>query len=302
MEFREGSGDPIKSAVIMKIQDGRFVWFATPFRKPRDISERQYPIRTARDGDSASDNASSRDSRRCRCRRSWWRRCLPGRKTPGSPVTGMDIQDVIAVLSHPPFLSPWCPARACIHAESAGSAAGCLDRRRHREGSVGENRHEADRRTVRLRDQQGVAADPAQPRPGGHRLVGKGRSEIRGKNLPGRLRRDSLPSPVRKNIRGGPAEFRQEPVYPSVFLKIGWRRSRFDPGNNHRVEGHGNGKTDRQGLPAVGWKIAEICESKEGCPFPVEGDLQLGTDIVHVVRPHPMRAGDCSIRKEFVRE
>lgn len=28
MEFREGSGDPIKSAVIMKIQDGRFVWFA----------------------------------------------------------------------------------------------------------------------------------------------------------------------------------------------------------------------------------------------------------------------------------
>lgn len=28
MQFREGSGDPIKSAVMMKIQDGRFVWSA----------------------------------------------------------------------------------------------------------------------------------------------------------------------------------------------------------------------------------------------------------------------------------
>lgn len=28
MQFREGSGDPIKSAVMMKIQDGRFVWFS----------------------------------------------------------------------------------------------------------------------------------------------------------------------------------------------------------------------------------------------------------------------------------
>lgn len=28
MKFQEGSGDPIKSAVILKIQDGKFVWFA----------------------------------------------------------------------------------------------------------------------------------------------------------------------------------------------------------------------------------------------------------------------------------
>lgn len=28
MEFREGSGDPIKSAVILTIRDGRFVWYA----------------------------------------------------------------------------------------------------------------------------------------------------------------------------------------------------------------------------------------------------------------------------------
>jgi branched-chain amino acid transport system substrate-binding protein len=28
MEFKEGSGDPIKSAVILKIKDGKFVWFA----------------------------------------------------------------------------------------------------------------------------------------------------------------------------------------------------------------------------------------------------------------------------------
>ena len=28
MQFKEGSGDPIKSAVILKIVDGKFVWFA----------------------------------------------------------------------------------------------------------------------------------------------------------------------------------------------------------------------------------------------------------------------------------
>jgi branched-chain amino acid transport system substrate-binding protein len=28
MQFKEGSGDPIKSAVILKIRDGKFVWFA----------------------------------------------------------------------------------------------------------------------------------------------------------------------------------------------------------------------------------------------------------------------------------
>jgi len=28
MQFKEGSGDPIKSAVILQIQDGKFVWFA----------------------------------------------------------------------------------------------------------------------------------------------------------------------------------------------------------------------------------------------------------------------------------
>ena len=28
MQFKEGSGDPIKSAVILKIKDGKFVWFA----------------------------------------------------------------------------------------------------------------------------------------------------------------------------------------------------------------------------------------------------------------------------------
>jgi branched-chain amino acid transport system substrate-binding protein len=28
MQFREGSGDPVKSAVILKIKDGRFTWFA----------------------------------------------------------------------------------------------------------------------------------------------------------------------------------------------------------------------------------------------------------------------------------
>ncbi len=28
MQFQEGSGDPIKSAVILKIKDGKFVWFA----------------------------------------------------------------------------------------------------------------------------------------------------------------------------------------------------------------------------------------------------------------------------------
>ncbi|NLX52062.1 MAG: ethanolamine utilization protein EutJ, partial [Deltaproteobacteria bacterium] len=28
MQFREGSGDPVKSAVILKIRDGKFTWFA----------------------------------------------------------------------------------------------------------------------------------------------------------------------------------------------------------------------------------------------------------------------------------
>jgi branched-chain amino acid transport system substrate-binding protein len=28
MQFKEGSGDPIKSAVILQIKDGKFVWFA----------------------------------------------------------------------------------------------------------------------------------------------------------------------------------------------------------------------------------------------------------------------------------
>jgi len=28
MTFKEGSGDPIKSAVILQIKDGKFVWFA----------------------------------------------------------------------------------------------------------------------------------------------------------------------------------------------------------------------------------------------------------------------------------
>jgi branched-chain amino acid transport system substrate-binding protein len=28
MQFREGSGDPIKSAVILQIKEGKFVWFA----------------------------------------------------------------------------------------------------------------------------------------------------------------------------------------------------------------------------------------------------------------------------------
>ena len=28
MRFQEGSGDPIKSAVILQIKDGKFVWFA----------------------------------------------------------------------------------------------------------------------------------------------------------------------------------------------------------------------------------------------------------------------------------
>ena len=28
MQFQEGSGDPIKSAVILKIKDGKFTWFA----------------------------------------------------------------------------------------------------------------------------------------------------------------------------------------------------------------------------------------------------------------------------------
>jgi branched-chain amino acid transport system substrate-binding protein len=28
MQFNEGSGDPIKSAVILQIKDGKFVWFA----------------------------------------------------------------------------------------------------------------------------------------------------------------------------------------------------------------------------------------------------------------------------------
>ncbi len=28
MQFKEGSGDPIKSAVILKIKDGKFAWFA----------------------------------------------------------------------------------------------------------------------------------------------------------------------------------------------------------------------------------------------------------------------------------
>jgi branched-chain amino acid transport system substrate-binding protein len=28
MQFKEGSGDPIKSAVILKIIDGKFTWFA----------------------------------------------------------------------------------------------------------------------------------------------------------------------------------------------------------------------------------------------------------------------------------
>ena len=28
MQFKEGSGDPIKSAVMLKIKDGKFTWFA----------------------------------------------------------------------------------------------------------------------------------------------------------------------------------------------------------------------------------------------------------------------------------
>lgn len=28
MQFKEGSGDPVKSAVILQIKDGKFVWFA----------------------------------------------------------------------------------------------------------------------------------------------------------------------------------------------------------------------------------------------------------------------------------
>lgn len=28
MQFKEGSGDPIKSAVILQIKDGKFTWFA----------------------------------------------------------------------------------------------------------------------------------------------------------------------------------------------------------------------------------------------------------------------------------
>ena len=28
MQFKEGSGDPVKSAVILKIKDGKFTWFA----------------------------------------------------------------------------------------------------------------------------------------------------------------------------------------------------------------------------------------------------------------------------------
>ena len=28
MRFQEGSGDPIKSAVILQVKNGRFVWFA----------------------------------------------------------------------------------------------------------------------------------------------------------------------------------------------------------------------------------------------------------------------------------
>ena len=28
MRFQEGSGDPIKGAVIMQIKDGKFTWFA----------------------------------------------------------------------------------------------------------------------------------------------------------------------------------------------------------------------------------------------------------------------------------
>jgi len=29
MQFKEGSGDPVKSAVILKIKDGKFIYFAT---------------------------------------------------------------------------------------------------------------------------------------------------------------------------------------------------------------------------------------------------------------------------------
>ena len=29
MQFKEGSGDPIKSAVIVKIKDGKFAYFAS---------------------------------------------------------------------------------------------------------------------------------------------------------------------------------------------------------------------------------------------------------------------------------
>ncbi len=28
MQFQEGSGDPIKSAVILQIKDGKFIWYA----------------------------------------------------------------------------------------------------------------------------------------------------------------------------------------------------------------------------------------------------------------------------------
>jgi branched-chain amino acid transport system substrate-binding protein len=28
MQFKEGSGDPVKSAVILQIKDGAFHWFA----------------------------------------------------------------------------------------------------------------------------------------------------------------------------------------------------------------------------------------------------------------------------------
>jgi branched-chain amino acid transport system substrate-binding protein len=28
MQFQEGSGDPIKSAVILQIKEGKFVWYA----------------------------------------------------------------------------------------------------------------------------------------------------------------------------------------------------------------------------------------------------------------------------------
>ena len=69
--------------------------------------------------------------------------------------------------------------RAALDAEGAALALALLHRRVPGQGCIGDQAGQAHRTAIRPGDQQAALAHPAQPRPGGHRLVGqRGRPAI----------------------------------------------------------------------------------------------------------------------------